>query len=243
MSIKKDIPAWLPNWKDASQYPDPEDTSYQQWAWEFLRRNQVYQEDQKYYEAQYQYCWGPLHDRLKSGTLKGNEFDDVYGELINLEDKYGIARLPSPDINHLSGPYAWDIRKVIWKPHTVWKEGKKEEIDNIFYHELTPTQFGVVLDRARPKLPQMKAIEGYFEWGKKPKWKGSKPQCDYFRNYLRILDAKQCDATHINIAIELFPAKVKNMGKDGARNHVSKNFKMAKSLRDGGYLDLVFVKG
>lgn len=36
---------WLPDWKDETAYPDPETTSLQQWAWEFLRRNPEYQKD------------------------------------------------------------------------------------------------------------------------------------------------------------------------------------------------------
>lgn len=39
------IPEWLPEWRDAAQYPDPENTSYTQFAWEFLRRNSEYQSD------------------------------------------------------------------------------------------------------------------------------------------------------------------------------------------------------
>lgn len=35
--------SWLPDWWDASQYPDPESTTGTQWGWEFLRRNPAYQ--------------------------------------------------------------------------------------------------------------------------------------------------------------------------------------------------------
>ena len=46
--MAKSIPPWLPDWRDESQYPDPVDTSPQEWAWEYLRRNQEYQK--KYQE-------------------------------------------------------------------------------------------------------------------------------------------------------------------------------------------------
>jgi hypothetical protein len=34
-----------PDWRDAKQYPDPEQASPSHWAWEFLRRNKGYQDD------------------------------------------------------------------------------------------------------------------------------------------------------------------------------------------------------
>jgi len=37
------IPDWLPDWRDDSQYPHPKTTPLKQWAWEFLRRNPAYQ--------------------------------------------------------------------------------------------------------------------------------------------------------------------------------------------------------
>ena len=35
---------WRPDWKESGNYPDPQNTSNVQWAWEFLRRNNEYQE-------------------------------------------------------------------------------------------------------------------------------------------------------------------------------------------------------
>src|SRR5258708_7875358 len=34
--------AWVPDWKDKTQYPDPTAISASLWAWEFLRRNPKY---------------------------------------------------------------------------------------------------------------------------------------------------------------------------------------------------------
>ena len=38
-------PEWLPDWRDPSAYPAPDDLSPDGWAWEFLRRNPRYQRD------------------------------------------------------------------------------------------------------------------------------------------------------------------------------------------------------
>jgi hypothetical protein len=37
-------PSWLPNWKDPTKYPDQAKTSRLDWAWQFLKRNPVYQQ-------------------------------------------------------------------------------------------------------------------------------------------------------------------------------------------------------
>jgi hypothetical protein len=46
-----------PDWRDGSQYPDPQNTSPSQWAWEFLRRNADYQADWLHYVIQHQKIW------------------------------------------------------------------------------------------------------------------------------------------------------------------------------------------
>lgn len=45
MDIREMGENWRPDWRDLTQYPDPETTSMKQWAWEFLRRNPEYQKD------------------------------------------------------------------------------------------------------------------------------------------------------------------------------------------------------
>ena len=49
------IPEWLPDWRDLTKYPDPKSASPTQFAWEFLRRNPVYQKD-------YENVWGSLSE-------------------------------------------------------------------------------------------------------------------------------------------------------------------------------------
>jgi hypothetical protein len=38
------IDSWRPDWTDSKSYPTPETAGAEQWAWEFLRRNQEYQD-------------------------------------------------------------------------------------------------------------------------------------------------------------------------------------------------------
>ena len=46
-------PIWLPDWQDLCKYPDVngKKISGRVWAWEFLRRNQKYQQLWEKYEA------------------------------------------------------------------------------------------------------------------------------------------------------------------------------------------------
>lgn len=42
---------WLPDWKDSDSYPQPDNTSLNAWAWEFLRRNPDYQQDYRSWKS------------------------------------------------------------------------------------------------------------------------------------------------------------------------------------------------
>lgn len=59
MQIKPD---WIPNWQNESEYPDPETTTHQQWAWEFLRRSSNYRRD-----------YSDFEDMIESDILKQAE--------------------------------------------------------------------------------------------------------------------------------------------------------------------------
>lgn len=77
------IQDWLPNWKDANQYPSiDERTDFSRIAWEFLRRNPIYQKDyQRIYEKTYHAflewgCWWEVRICIPYDT-PGAEFTDV----------------------------------------------------------------------------------------------------------------------------------------------------------------------
>tara|TARA_R110002072_G_scaffold211501_1_gene369072 strand:+ start:1522 stop:2373 length:852 start_codon:yes stop_codon:yes gene_type:complete len=67
------IPEWLPDWRDSTQYPDPEVDHTTVFSWEFLRRNAEYQDD-----------WGRLWGGL---TESERENPGPVAEPIGLEDK------------------------------------------------------------------------------------------------------------------------------------------------------------
>jgi len=84
-SKKAQIPEWLPNWQDETQYPDPEETSLRGWAWEFLRRNAEY---------------GKLWDRFASLPSVPVHHDFSAEDIRErLEKDFGVLLPAAPSLN------------------------------------------------------------------------------------------------------------------------------------------------
>ncbi len=234
MSMKKDTP-WLPNWKDSSRYPDSENTTAYQWAWEFLRRNPEYQEDYEIYSC------------CLECKPKDKDFDEKYDKKLILEDKYSFSPLAPPDKDDPFSRYrhGWDVLKVpMFKAHVVWGENPENgEIDNLFSYDLSPSQFGIVFDLAEPRQKQIDFVNLMFNQLRgayKPP--GFKSRFHDYADHLRILDAKAAGATHLEILREMFPRKIESVGKESARIFIREKLKNAKKLRDINYLRLASIK-
>jgi len=65
--------SWLPDWRDASQYPPVEGTSGTRWAWEFLRRNPEYQKaySELTHVSTYIVIRGPVSHSIVEGQWEG----------------------------------------------------------------------------------------------------------------------------------------------------------------------------
>src|SRR5262249_43019243 len=78
---------WRPDWTDKSSYPNVKATPSLQWAWEFLRRNDPYQQ-----------LWnemiGPIHDAAK--------FDDAWKTFQRTRRKPGVRLRMPPNQEPLS---------------------------------------------------------------------------------------------------------------------------------------------
>ncbi len=245
MSTKKDIPAWLPKWKNPSQYPDPANTTPEHWAWEFLRRNPDYQADYEIYL-----------EHIQARNIQST---------MAFEDKYHLSRLPPPEMDEpfrdTSYRYSWIFGRVpeskfpliytkrkgeggvFTRPEEVEKyikecnsEQVKVEYDNKVEFELSPSQFCVIFDSAAPHLPQIQFVKGSFRWWNK---QPGNQKAFYTRDYLhllQVLDAKEVGATHATIASVLF--NLGNLKADPIRT-VSRDFKEAKILRDKNYIRII----
>ncbi len=99
---------WLPNWKNANEYPDPDTTYLKEWAWEFLRRNPEYQQDySNYVEYVVEIGYWKAREALKAKNLSGEQHEKlrtimstVHSKGFSLCEKYQIREsgsfLPNP---------------------------------------------------------------------------------------------------------------------------------------------------
>ncbi|MFC1818428.1 transcriptional regulator domain-containing protein [Thermodesulfobacteriota bacterium] len=90
-------PDWLPDWRDANAYPDPEANTARQWAWEFLRRNSKYQKDCEKVPVEF---FQELRNTLKNAL-------EVTEEELNLK----IKESSSLDMIKLIGRYFYGLEK------------------------------------------------------------------------------------------------------------------------------------
>lgn len=120
-----DLPAWLPDWRDAVSYPAQyDDWSLGQWVWAFLRRNAEYQADYQHFSSLPSYYPGGGKTSKFAGrsacddddmalrycdppALPGETYRAYWRRLdgavvaempleAHLIEKWGISHLPSP---------------------------------------------------------------------------------------------------------------------------------------------------
>lgn len=86
----------VPNWRDASAYPKPDDLTPTLWKWEFLRRDEGYRKDWQVYQFK-----GASHDAPK-----------IYEALPKDREKYRLTSLPNPADPSPRNIYFWptDVR-------------------------------------------------------------------------------------------------------------------------------------
>jgi hypothetical protein len=100
-------PAWLPDWRNQSQYPNPTTTTGVEWAWQFLRRNPAYQRQ-----------YATLRRKMGAGlTMPAGVAKDFI-------EQFGIATLPPPDPAQPSPTLSFCSVHSIQKPSN-WPAGRE----------------------------------------------------------------------------------------------------------------------
>jgi hypothetical protein len=163
--------SWLPDWRDASQYPPVEGTSGTRWAWEFLRRNPEYQK---------------AYSELTHVVFHGHPSDEAIMEetrrLFNICERFHLidgVRPPDPRSNEdprLSFRAAW-MRS--------YHHNKKHP------EQTFPVPEGKILIEFDLDLPleiQFKHAKEILKRAGVPAKKKYQPE--KFPSYLRILDAR-----------------------------------------------------
>jgi hypothetical protein len=225
-------PDWLPDWRDASGYPDPESTSRQQWAWEFLRRNSQYQSD-----------WNQREMPDYAVYFKQQKIDPSDKEIymLVLGTKWGLAcYAPDPSI---------DVPEVLLFLETdVAAATTYEDVQKIGRMPYSPGDWpfvNVVFDLELPIHSQIettkeflrKTQKNFIDRGKVELKKGSHrfPGGRLLRDYLRCLDGEAGGASLKEIAEVVFPMINNDYPDLQAQQKVRDNLTAAKKLVNSKY--------
>lgn len=242
----KKKPDWLPNWKNVAEYPDLATTTAQQWAWEFLRRNDNYQAD---YEE--------LVKFQENGDPGINKFaNEVINSCYEERIEFTAETSPLPVAfltNHLlpglygtKDSYPW-IPEVCWRlvkdynlqsplsPTKSYRTPPFIECDNLPVIETTHLRINtrkipddrkltISVDMDGNLEDQLNYIKGFFSsYGKQPKIRKSE-----YLDCLRFLDGVESHAPWNVIAKEL----------KKTREAYDQIAKKAKELRSTGFFAL-----
>ena len=248
---------WLPDWRDESGYPAPNELSARLWAWQFLRRNSKYQAD---FES-----WQELVSILPK---ENGEIPNIHEDL-----RFYVLDPPADDgetyagytkrvgIHHTVTPFLVSIgQQYGLSSHLLPDPGEikprmlrftNESNSYVLHHEINNDQLSgpkkfhvyaefnlewpikVQIERVKKLLIKLRKInksDKYFE----PV--SNKVQITILPTYLRILDANYLGVKARDIADVIFAGQPNTeVNGYGASKKVRTDLKRAKKLRNHGY--------
>jgi len=238
---------WPPDWTKPQQYPDPNNTTALQWAWEFLRRNPKYQKlwDQtikpRYNAAHLDYSWNfasGVHPRrgvrgrrrLKPIPLKNRFFptaNPLPAWLAKFRTDFHILTYPPPPSENIAKLF-FDGQFIHYDgpagtPRGVSRPLERNEI--VLWFNLT-WPLKSQLDNAKKLLEHQAA---------KIKTKGFRSTATHYRKYLRVLDAKAAGIGEVQILNTLYPNLSNAYPNKNARQTLRDDVKAAELLRDNNF--------
>lgn len=227
MEIPK-IPYPIKNWENLNEYPHPKETSREQWAWEFLRRNPNYQEDYFEYKnsppdllTEYEY---PDQDnpkvtkKVKLGIYIKNRYGICGGILID----------PSNDNPEKIFPQ-FQNTEMLHFPEKFWEYSEGEYT----WKPKHPFQVAIVFDLSFPLPKQIAKAKNILKYKKsffKDRLPASKSRPEKYVEYLRLLDAKY-SKTSAKEMEKICPSK-KYSEADNLKQWVSDSLNRAEELID-----------
>lgn len=212
----------FPDWSNKEQYPaKPDDLTYTQWAWEFLRRNKSYQAD---YIAVQEIS--DVAERQRQSTQIARQYDLAVGLL----DPLIVT--------------AWQLPRAC-----IFVRYPRFSVHEEDLH--APFKVSLTFDISLPLDPQLREAKEILHLRIEEQSKSKsrlfsnlpplteKRERVSFQNlvhYLRVLDAVEVGATEFEIATALFP-KLDNDNTDkyAGNVRVQNHLKAAQKLRDGAY--------
>jgi hypothetical protein len=199
---------WLPDWRNASAYPDLKNAGGQQWAWEFLRRN-----------PEYQRLWTQLKPRSKPAKILGFK---VKFHIMAID----LSLPPSPSTNAPK-----DL--IFDKPFILYRGPCKRGPIPLDW-AIEQNQLIALFNLSWPISPQVahvkKALlEAAKESDQRVKFRRT---VQHYQNYLRVLDAKLANTRHKEIAAVLYSTLSDH---HSALQRVRDDFDVATRLRDNDF--------
>lgn len=238
MGVSKEpssVSNWLPDWTDATAYPDPKNTSKQALAWEFLRRNPEYQE--MWNQLQAQTASFPQKDFCKADEIRQRIED--FGLLIPVPPTAN-----SSDADFKKRPqFATHGRS--WMKPAEWPEDAEPYVVDELLKD--PSEVMIKFDLRWSVQSQLLATTAFLK-AQTQKLKNLKilegtnhrMKPEYFADYLRLLDGEAADQTHEKMA-EVIYGIFEEYPDHAGKQQVSDSLKRARWLRDKGYRFIVMA--
>jgi len=225
-------PAWLPDWRKQSLYPDPETKSRKQWAWEFLRRNERYQvEWTRQDEADYSVRYSP----------KEYECYPKWASMVLLGGRWGLAcNAPEPSI---------DVPEVLlFQQDYLVGAMTYEDVERYGRIPFVPNDWPIVnmtFNLNSPLHPQLEDAKRFLNETKARFMQEGKigspgklrrsPSVDLLQHYLRCFDAKAKGASYSEIAEVVFPSLNNEYPDQPGSQRVKDHLSAAKELVESKY--------
>jgi hypothetical protein len=209
---------WPPDWTNAGHYPDPNKTSPLQWAWEFLRRNQEYQDLwEKLIESKYK--------RLKATKA-------LRRPALMFERKFHITKTyffppPCPSENDPTG-LSFDVAFILERSPS--DAGPAIPLN----YGIDSGEMMVVFNLNYPVMRQLKVVrEALLSTSKEhknvvPKFRR---RIEHYQTYLRLLDARAAGASRKEILATLYRTQTNSYPNYCANKSLRDDIAAAERLR------------
>jgi hypothetical protein len=224
--------SWIPNWCNPDEYPDTEETSLYQWAWEFLRRNHTYQ---KYCDEVWKrYLRPPPEIILDTFSISVSSSFPHYSENDpTVKEIYSENGRKWEDSHFLIFQRS---SASIATPIGTEAETLTHKVKQIQINTVSPNIVAPIIDLAMPINTQLTAIkERLLGMQKQRKLVNKRLQADKFPLYLRILDALETTKDNNLIAEQVFPDIDNSYPDYSGSGRVKDTIVAASRFRDEDY--------
>lgn len=242
-----------PDWRDARQYPRPDDLDGHEWAWEFLRRCADYLEGHSVTDEP---AWQPADIRRYGADVpyaecvarlfeRGEDYWAVYPHrrylTIDLAARYKIEPIaPHPHVP--LPPHCCLMDEADEAARGPWPIDTDEERAAV--RAMPGERIDVALDVHAPLERQQRIIRGWVlearaagaRLNPSPERAGErKIHPDKLPLYLRLLDAEAAGASPAEMAAVFYPAESNSYPNRGTEKKLRYQRAVARALRDADY--------